>query len=110
LGKRGANIVVNYTSPRGQVAATAVSNSIKASGSKVTIVQANVAIMSDLQKLVDAALAISENGKIDIVVHNAATGDDCYLEDISEKFYEDQTDANLKGVVSPTSQAALIFY
>ena len=88
---------MNYTSPRGQVAAAAVSKSIEASGSKVAIVQANVAVMSDLQKLVDAALAISENGKIDILVHNAATGDDCYLEDMTEKFYEDQTDANLKG-------------
>jgi NAD(P)-dependent dehydrogenase (short-subunit alcohol dehydrogenase family) len=97
LGKRGANVVVNYTSSRGAVAAATVSNSIETDGSKASIVQANVAHMPDLQKLVDAALAISENGKIDILVHNAATGDDCYLEDMTEKFYEDQTDANLKG-------------
>ncbi|TVY91954.1 3-oxoacyl-[acyl-carrier-protein] reductase [Lachnellula willkommii] len=97
LGKRGANVVVNYTSRRGEVAAAAVSKRIEAGGSKVAAVQANVAVMSDLQKLVDAALVISENGKIDILVHNAATGDDCYLEDMTERFYEDQTDANLKG-------------
>ncbi|TVY51777.1 putative hydroxyacylglutathione hydrolase [Lachnellula cervina] len=99
LGKRGANVVVNYTSQRGEVAAAAVSKRIEAGGSNVATVQANVADMSDLQKLVDAALILSENRKVDIVVHNAATGDDCYLEDMTERFYEDQTDANLKAPI-----------
>lgn len=70
---------------------------IVACGSKVAIVQADVAIMEDLQRLVDAALAISDTKKIDILVHNAATGDDCYMEEMTEEFYEAQTDVNLKG-------------
>lgn len=77
---------MNYTSQRGEVAAAAVSKRIEAGGSNVATVQANVADMSDLQKLVDAALILSENRKVDIVVHNAATGDDCYLEDMTERF------------------------
>jgi 3-oxoacyl-[acyl-carrier protein] reductase len=59
-----------------------------------------VAFVSDLQKLVDAALAMSENGKIDMVVHNAGTGDYGPLEDTTEKVYEDQTNTNLKGCKS----------
>ena len=47
--KARANVIVNYTSPRGKVAAAAVSKSIEASGSKAAIVHANVAVTSDLQ-------------------------------------------------------------
>lgn len=88
---------MNYTSPRGEIAGTAVVKAIEAAGSKAALVQANVALLSDLKKLVEAAVAISEAGKIDILVHNAATGDDCYMEDMTEEFYESQTDVNLKG-------------
>ncbi|PMD46321.1 NAD(P)-binding protein [Hyaloscypha variabilis F] len=98
LAKRGANVVVNYTSPRGAIAGGEVAKEIEAAGSKAALVQANVAHLSDLKKLVDAALAISENGKIDILVHNAGNGDDFYMEDMTEEFYQFQTDINLKGI------------
>lgn len=97
LAKRGANVVVNYTSTRGEAAAAQLAKEIEPSGSKVAVVQANMAAYEDLKKLADAALAISETGKIDILVHNAGTGDDCYLEDMTEAFYQAQTDVNLKG-------------
>lgn len=99
LARRGANVVVNYTSPRGETAAAQVAKQIETCGSKVVVVQANMAVMGDLSKLVDGALALSQTGKIDILVHNAATGDDCYMEDMTEEFYEAQTDVNLKGRV-----------
>lgn len=72
---------------------------IKDIGSKAVLVQANMAISGDLQKLVDAALTLSDIGKIDVLVHNAATGDDCFLEDMTEEFYQAQTDVNLKGKI-----------
>jgi 3-oxoacyl-[acyl-carrier protein] reductase len=89
---------VNYTSPRGAIAGAEVVKVVEAAGSKAALVQANVALLSDLKKLVEAALILSENGSIDILVHNAATGDDCYMEDMTEGFYESQTDVNLKGL------------
>lgn len=92
--------MLNHTSSRGEAAAAQTARKIEESGSKVAVVQANMAVMEDLQKLVDGALALSETGKIDILVHNAATGDDCYMEDMTEDFYEAQTDVNLKGGVS----------
>ena len=82
------------------VAGGDVMQEVKAAGSKAVLVQANVALLSDLKKLVEAALTVSESGRIDILVHNAATGDDCYMEDMTEEFYEAQTDVNLKGRVS----------
>lgn len=88
---------MNHTSPRGAVAGAEVVKEIEAAGSKAALVQANVAFMPDLKKLVEAALTISESGNIDILVHNAATGDDCYMEDMTEEFYQSQTDINLKG-------------
>lgn len=90
---------MNYTSPRGLVAGGEVVKAIEAAGSKAALVQANVALLPDLKKLVEAALTVSESGKIDILVHNAATGDDCYMEDMTEEFYESQTNVNLKGQV-----------
>jgi len=111
LAKRGAHVVVNYTTSRGGVAAAEVANKIEAAGTKVSVVQCDVSIMGDLQKLVDGALSISENGKIDILVHNAATGDDCYLADMTEKFYENQTNANLKGqIVSRILNVKLLIF
>jgi NAD(P)-dependent dehydrogenase (short-subunit alcohol dehydrogenase family) len=89
---------------------------IKAAGSKAALVQENVALLSDLKKIVEAALTFSESGKIDILVHNAVTGDDCYMEDMTEEFYKAQTDVTLKGRVSsghagfmPDSLTAPIF-
>ncbi|KAL2075633.1 hypothetical protein VTL71DRAFT_576 [Oculimacula yallundae] len=92
LAQRGANVVVNYASARGEVAAAELAKEIESRGSKVAVVQANVAIFADLKKIIDAALAVSEHGKIDIFVHNAATGDDCFLEDMTEEFYQAQMD------------------
>ena len=100
LAQRGANVVVNYTSARGEAAAADLAKKIEATGSKVAIVKANVGHFDDLKKLVDGAISISENGKIDILVHNAATGDDCFLEDLTEQFFQKQTDVNLKGDIT----------
>lgn len=100
LARQGARVVVNYTSPRGATAAESVIKEIDQVGSKATLVQADVSKISDLQKLVDAAVALSESGKIDLLIHNAGNGDDRYLADMTEDFYEFQSDINLKGTVT----------
>jgi 3-oxoacyl-[acyl-carrier protein] reductase len=91
---------VNYASPRGLISGGEVVKQIQAAGSKAALIHANIALLPDLKKLVEAALTVSTSGNIDILVHNAATGDDCYMEDMTEEFYESQTDVNLKGRVS----------
>lgn len=52
--------------------------------------------------LVKAALELGGKNEINILVHNAGHGDDCYLPDITEDFYQIQTDINMKGII-PTS-------
>ncbi|KAL5329034.1 hypothetical protein ACEPPN_002543 [Leptodophora sp. 'Broadleaf-Isolate-01'] len=58
LAQRGANVVVNYTSARGEVAAAVLARDIEAMGRKVAVVQANVAIFADVNKIINSALAV----------------------------------------------------
>lgn len=105
LGKSGANVIVNYTSTKSQERAQEVVKVIQGCGSGpvATAVQADVTTDAGQQSLLNAALSISTDGKIDILVHNAGDGEDCYLKDISEEFYRKQTDLNVKGLsfISP---------
>lgn len=69
LGKRGANVVVNYVSEGSKEKALKVIADIEAAGSKASLCHANVSKMEDIAKLIDAALALSPNNKIDILIH-----------------------------------------
>lgn len=70
LAQRGANIAVNYV--RNEEAAQKVVNEIKTKGQKALAIQANVGDPKAIDELV--AKALSEFGRIDILVHNAALG------------------------------------
>ena len=71
---------------------------IRKTGSKAVRIQADVVDSStQSQAIVEAATTLSQIGKIDILVHNAGHGDDRYLEEIDEDFYNLQTNINLKG-------------
>ena len=59
--------------------------------------KANVGIISELEKLVEAPLALSETRRLDILMHNAASRDDAFLEDMTEEFSDTQTAISLKG-------------
>lgn len=50
-------------------------------------------------------MGLSEGKAINILVHNAGNGDDCFLPDVTEEFYEMQTSLNVKGKskLSPTA-------
>jgi 3-oxoacyl-[acyl-carrier protein] reductase len=103
LGRRGANVVVNYTTEKSKAAAEALVEKISTSTSKAraVAVQGNVTDSADQKKMVEAALQLSPDREINILVHNAGHGDDCYLPDITEEFYQTQTDINVKGKENP---------
>ena len=67
------------------------------SGSQAVAVQADIVSAEGQKTVVDAARKLSPSGQIDILVHNAGNGDDCYLKDLTEAFYYNQTDLNIKG-------------
>lgn len=69
LGKRGANVVVNYVSPGSKERAEKVAKDIEANGTKSIVTQANVSQINEIPKLIEAALKISPSGKIDILIH-----------------------------------------
>ena len=69
LGRRGANVVVNYVSPGSKERAEKVASEVEANGSKSIVVQADVSKLDQIPKIVDAALKISPSGKIDILIH-----------------------------------------
>lgn len=71
LAKRGANVVINYTSDRSRARAEQVLSTVTAQGVKGSLCQASVTDISQLQKLVDAALSLSQTGKIEILVHKS---------------------------------------
>lgn len=69
LGKRGANVVVNYVSDGSRERAKKVAQEIEANGTKAIVVQADVSKTAEIPKLIDAALKISSTGKIEILIH-----------------------------------------
>jgi NAD(P)-dependent dehydrogenase (short-subunit alcohol dehydrogenase family) len=69
LAKRGANVVVNYVSEGSKERADEIVKQIKRIGTKAILCQASVMNIQDSPRLVDAALQISKDGKIDILIH-----------------------------------------
>ncbi|KAI1364781.1 hypothetical protein F5Y08DRAFT_199188 [Xylaria arbuscula] len=99
LGKRGADVVVNYVSEGSRERAEKVAKEIEANGTKAVVTQANVSKLDEIPKLVDAALKLSSTGKIDILIHNAAQGNEANLVNTTEEFYTSHFDTNVKGPI-----------
>lgn len=99
LGRRGANVVVNYASPKSKAAADTLVHQIEScgSGARALALQADVVSSEGQTEIINSALQLSGMNEINIVVHNAGNGDDAFLPDITEEFYEMQTDINVKG-------------
>lgn len=61
--------MVNYVSEGSKSKAEQVAADIQAVGSKASVCQASVSTMEDIPKLIEAAVALSPNNKINILVH-----------------------------------------
>jgi 3-oxoacyl-[acyl-carrier protein] reductase len=95
-------VIVNYaTSSQG---ADAVVKKIQAEGGKAKAVHADVSKPAEAKQLVDAA--VSEFGRIDILVNNAAVYDFLPLEQITEAHFDRMFDLNVKGLLFVTQAAA----
>jgi 3-oxoacyl-[acyl-carrier protein] reductase len=101
LAKDGASVIVNYASSA--QGAEAVVTKIKAAGGKAKAVRADVSKPAEAKQLIDAA--VSEFGKLDILVNNAAVYDFLPLAQITEAHFDRMFDLNVKGLLF-TSQAA----
>jgi 3-oxoacyl-[acyl-carrier protein] reductase len=92
LATEGANVVVNYNS--NTHAANDVVQAIRASGVEAHAVQADVARATQVDRLMQAALAAF--GRIDVLVNNAGITRDTLILRMSEDDWDAVVDTNLK--------------
>jgi len=94
LAKNGAKIVINYTNNR--EAAESCKTEIENLGSEAIIVQANVSIPSDAEKLVTTAE--EHFGKIDILVNNAGINRDRTVQRMSVEEWQTVIETDLSSM------------
>lgn len=99
LGRRGAIVIITYSTDSSREGAQKVAQAIETtkSGGRGVLVQADITSADARRALTDTAVKNSATSQIDILIHNAGNGDDCYLNDITEGFFDQQASVNLKG-------------
>ncbi len=100
MAKEGASIVVNDIDD----SANEVVNGIKAQGGKATAVIAGVGTKEVAEKLVNTA--VSEFGKIDVMINNAGILRDGFINKMKEEDFDDVITVHLKAAFL-NSQAAI---
>lgn len=65
-------MVVNYVSESSKNRAEEIVQQIEKIGTKAILCQASVMNLEEIPRLIDAALKISKDGKIDILIHKWA--------------------------------------
>jgi len=96
LASLGAKVVVNYHS--NSDGANETLRLIRDAGGEAIVMQADVSVFTEAQKLVRTA--IDHFGRLDILVNNAGTTRDTLLVRMSEEDWDVVLDTNLKSVFS----------
>ena len=95
LARAGFDVVVNYA--RNAQAAQEVGREVEAAGGRAVLVQADVAVAADRERLVRETLAAL--GRIDLLVNNAGVAPDVRADllDVGEASFDRLIGINLKG-------------
>jgi len=101
-GARG--IILNYN--RDRHAATGVSDQCKKLGAEAITVRADVARVSDAQKLVRAT--VERFGAVDILVANAGIWREAAIERMTEAEWDETINTNLKSIYACCAEAARV--
>jgi glucose 1-dehydrogenase len=102
LARQGANIVIDYVAH--PEATSALEKQVAALGDRVIGVKADVSQVAELQNLI--AAAVSEFGRVDIMVNNAGIETRTSILDTTEEQYEKVLSINLKSAFFGTQLAA----
>ena len=102
LARLGANIVIDYITHK--ELADELSKEVMDLGDQVLAVDADVSKVSDLQKLVDAA--VKKFGRLDIMINNAGVETRTSILDTTEEQYQKVLTVNLKSAFFGTQLAA----
>lgn len=101
LALEGAAVVVNYsTSKEG---ADRVVAEIVSKGGKAIAIQANVALQSDIKRLINET--VKNYGKLDILVNNAGVYEFVPLENITPEHFHKMFDLNVLGLILTSQEA-----
>ena len=101
LAAEGAAVVVNYASSK--AGADAVVDAITQAGGKAVAVQGDVSKTDQAEGIVQAA--ISNFGRLDVLVNNSGVYEFGAIEAITEEHYRRQFDINVLGVLLTTKAA-----
>ena len=93
LASQGASVAINYV--QNAEAAKEVQEAIRAAGQTTAIVQADVAIADDVERMV--ADVLNQLGRIDILVNNATLHRGRLVHKLPEHDWDDVIDSCLKG-------------
>jgi glucose 1-dehydrogenase len=93
FAREGADVVVNYRS--GPAMAEEVVQAARAAGVRATAIQADVAQVGEVRRLVEQGVA--EMGRLDILVNNAGVETHAAFWDVAEADYDKVLGVNLKG-------------
>jgi 3-oxoacyl-[acyl-carrier protein] reductase len=102
LAAAGAAVVVNYAGSR--AGAEQVVGEITAAGGKAVAVQADVAKIEDVQRLL--AESVKAFGAPDILVNNAGVYEFAPLEAVTAELFHRQFNTNVLGLLQVTQEAA----
>ena len=102
LGRDGARIAVNYKG--NAAAAEETKRLVEAAGSTAVLIQGDVSVEADADRVVKEAVAFGE-GKLDILVNNAGTTRDDLLIRMTTEAWDAVLDLNLKGAFLVTRAA-----
>jgi 3-oxoacyl-[acyl-carrier protein] reductase len=101
LAAAGASVVVNYASSR--AGADAVVSAITSAGGKAVAVGGDVSKATEARAIVDSA--ISNYGRLDILVNNSGVYAFAPLEDITEEHFHKHFNVNVLGLLLVTQAA-----
>jgi glucose 1-dehydrogenase len=100
FGNEGAHVVVDYVGS--EAGADRTRSSIQQSGGQAVIVQADVTVCADIQKLVETAW--TTYGSADILINNAGVEHKSNFWETTEKEYNEVLAVNLRGPFFLTQQ------
>jgi 3-oxoacyl-[acyl-carrier protein] reductase len=93
LAEAGAAVVVNYRASEKQATETVAA--IAKAGGRAAAIQADIGVVADAKKLVDATIA--QFGRLDILVNNAGVGNRTAMADMTEKEFDWTLSVNARG-------------
>jgi 3-oxoacyl-[acyl-carrier protein] reductase len=93
LARLGAKLVINYSTDDANAAAAVAD--VKALGREAISVRADIAMLDEAERLLDATIA--RFGRVDIIVCNAGIWEGAPVEKLSEALWDRTMNINLKG-------------